>query len=107
MFQSTKCDYPNDRQARRVPVKLQVAIGTRDHAYITESVDISEFGIRINNYEGPEMSAGRRVRVLIKGIISDDYKQEQFTTMYIARTFGRQVALTFRQELIAHSQIHN
>ena len=89
------------RRGGRVPARLQVAIGTENHAYLTKSVDISETGILIDNYNGTELSVGMRVRVLIKGVIADDDTDEQFTTMYVARLNDDQLALTFDEQLVA------
>ena len=97
--------YLGTRQANRAPVRLSLSIGTRDHAYLAESVDISETGILIDHYTGPELGVGMRVRALIRGIISDADSNEQLTTMYVARCMGRQVAFTFFREQSSKTRV--
>ena len=82
------------RTARRVPVRLQVAIGTNDRAFLAESIDISESGILMENYSGPALTEGRRVHVLVQGIVCDS-EDDQFLTMLVARCTKGRVALAF------------
>ncbi len=87
-----KSDIDKSR-AERVPVRLQVVIGD----YVAKSVNISETGVLINNYEGPELSEGDTVRVLIEGIISDDDSGYELAYMYVVRIQGTQLALSFSE----------
>lgn len=85
------------RRATRVEVGLPVAIGTKGRAYLTRSIDISETGILVSVDHASNFKAGDRVRVLIKGILSDSGRNEQLMTMRVVRVDGDrdEVALRF------------
>ena len=82
------------RTAKRVPVHLQVAIGTNDTAYLADCVDISETGLLMENYAGPKLCEGKMVHVLVQGIVCDS-DEDQFLNMMVARCTGNLVALAF------------
>jgi len=92
---------PDRRVASRVCARLEVAIGTRGHACITKSVNISESGILVEGYQGQELEVGEKVRVLIRGVVSDKDRRDEFMTMYVARAEDGHLALTFDKDLIA------
>ena len=81
------------RNAGRVPVRLLVVVGD----FVAKSANISETGVLINNYEGPELSEGDTVRVLIEGILSDDDSGYGLAYMYVVRIQGTQLALAFSE----------
>ncbi len=87
-----KSDIDKSR-AERVPVRLQVVVGD----YVAKSADISESGVLINNYEGPELSEGDTVRVLIEGILSDDDSGYELAYMHVVRVHDTQLALSFSE----------
>ena len=83
------------RKAERVPVRLQVAIAQKDCAYLAESVDISENGILVENYRGPDVYEGEKLFAFIKGIIADNDAGDDLCSLYVARAGGSRLALTF------------
>ena len=83
------------RKAERVPVRLQVAIAQKDCAYLAQSVDISENGILIENYSGPEVSEGDKLFAFIKGIIADEDAGDGLCSLFVARAWGTRLALSF------------
>ena len=91
-----KSDIDKSR-AERVPVRLQVVVGD----YVAKSANISESGVLINNYDGPELSEGDTVRVLIEGIISDDDSGYELAYMYVVRIHATQLALSFSESAAA------
>lgn len=91
-----------EKRAMRLPVKLEIAIGMKNHACITQSVNVSNTGVLVDNYEGPRLKTGDKVSVLIKGVLPNNNDREQLNKMYVAWAVGSQVALTFDSELITH-----
>jgi len=83
------------RRARRVPIKLRMSIALKGHANMAESVDISESGVLVENYGGPELRRGKEVHATIKGVISDGDTIGQIVTMYVAWVADKRVAFTF------------
>lgn len=81
------------RGAKRVSVGLSVAIGTKGRAYITRSIDISETGLLVALDEKSTLEVGNKVRILIKGILSDNGSGEQLLSAKVTRVNDRQVAL--------------
>lgn len=86
--------YDSGRSASRVRVKLRVAVAMRQCAFLAETVDISETGILIDNYDGPPLDFGCRVGIMIRGIISDE-QADEFWLMRVARCAGARLALSF------------
>ena len=74
---------------------LRVAIDSKDAAYLAESVDISETGVLVENYDGPKLRKGKKVRVIIQGVVADEDTDDDYSDMYVARVAGKRVAFTF------------
>lgn len=89
------------RNNGRVPVKLRVAIATKNCSYLAESADISETGMLVQNYYGPRLSKGKKVFAIVRGVISDADDDGGISTWYVARVDSRTMALTFSPELAA------
>lgn len=86
------CD--SGRSASRVRVKLRVAVALRQCAFLAETIDVSETGILIDNYGGPPLEFGRRVGIMIRGILSDE-QADEFWLMRVMRGDGARLALSF------------
>ena len=89
---------PGKRRAERVPVKLRVAIDSKDAAYLTESVDISETGVLVENYDGPKLRKGKKVRVIIQGVVADEDTQKAVRALHRVFFSGRPTAAASRKE---------
>ena len=88
------------REARchgRVEVRLPVALVLDSAAtYVARTENVSESGMLLSNYKGPELSPGRLVALHITGILSDgvDTGDETYL-MRIVRHCGDTVAMRF------------
>lgn len=88
------------RDKRRVPVNLRVAVVLgRDTAYMARSVDVSEGGIRLEDYTGPPLRKDRLVMLSIRGVISDATEDEvPHYLVRVVRHKGSELALRFVSE---------
>ena len=60
------------------------------------TLDISEGGLLLSGYHGPEIQAGTRVSVVVKGIISDEITSDgDQLVMEVVRSEGDRLALRF------------
>lgn len=85
------------RRLARVRVSLPAEIIIDQNLAIESStLDISEGGLLLSGYHGPEILPGTRVGVVVKGIISDASAEEgdQFA-MEVVRSEGDRLALRF------------
>lgn len=83
------------RQVERVNVKLRITLLLPDAIYDTESVDVSETGLLLTAYDGPPLTVGEEINVLIRGIVADGEINEQEAEMKVVRADDRLIALTF------------
>lgn len=85
------------RRFRRVPVRLRVAVVLdRETACLAHTVDMSEGGMLVEDYHGPELARGRLVGVNLRGVLDDhgDADNEPYL-MRVVRQHGERVALRF------------
>lgn len=85
------------RRLARVRVSLPAEIIIDQNLAIESStLDISESGLLLSGYHGPEILPGTRVSVVVRGIISDDVSSDddQFV-MEVVRSEGDLLALRF------------
>lgn len=87
------------RRFGRVEVRLLVAVVLdRASAYVARTENVSEGGILLSNYHGPELGPGRLVALHITGILSDaDDTGDEHYLMRIVRHCGDTLALRFSE----------
>ncbi len=84
------------RKYRRVSVNLKVAIPGKNHTYPAQAINISEGGLLICGYQGPELSMDDEIQLHIDGILSDNKASKVDTyTMKIIRLEGKEIGLKF------------
>lgn len=86
------------RSHRRVSVGLSATVVlSREEVYLAQTVDMSEGGIRLEQYFGPQLKEGRLIGVNVHGIVtgSDDGSTEESFLMRVVRCAEDQLALHF------------
>lgn len=97
--QTHTADLPHDgRRHRRVDVRLPAAVVVnRANAYIARTANISESGVLLSDYRGPELARGRLVGLSLAGVLSDAGDGEQHYMARIVRYCGDTLALRFAE----------
>lgn len=87
------------RRFRRVEVGLRVALQlARDTACLARTANISEGGMLLVDYHGPQLAAGRLVGVNLRGVLSDGGEDDSdHYLMRVVRHHGERVALRFSE----------
>ena len=89
------------RTHRRVKVGLSATVVlSREEVYLAHTIDVSEGGIKLEHYFGPQLKEGRLVGVNVHGIVTgseSDDGNENFL-MRVVRCDGDQLALHFVNE---------
>ena len=90
----------NARGYRRVDVRLKVAIVLdRETACIARTLNLSEGGMLLCDYNGPPLVRGRLVGVNLRGVLSDsDTPDADHFLMRVVRQRGDIVALRFAED---------
>jgi hypothetical protein len=89
---------PEDlRGHRRVDVRLRVALRlNRETACIARTRNISEGGMLLCDYSGPQLDSGRLVGINLRGVLSDgDDGDGEHYLMRVVRHLDDAVALRF------------
>lgn len=92
---------PESRRVhRRVSVNLRVAVVLgKDTAYLGHTQNMSESGLLINDYNGPELQRGRLVGVNLRGVVGDNADDDSHQyLMRVVRHSGNELALRFASE---------
>ena len=90
----------NLRSHRRVEARLRVAvILDRETACIAHTVNLSEGGMLLAEYHGPQLQRGRLVGLSMRGIVTDrEESDSDHYFMRVVRQRGDSVALRFATE---------
>jgi PilZ domain len=85
------------RQHRRVEVRLAVTVVLDRHAkFEAFTCNVSEGGMLLSEYRGPQLPVGRLVGLNMGGVISDTRTGEaERYLMHVVRHEGEQLALRF------------
>ena len=85
------------RAHKRVGVKLRVAVVLgRDTAYLAHTHNMSESGVLINDFSGPQLCKGRLVGLNLRGVVGDNADDEsQQYLMRVVRHDSGELALRF------------
>lgn len=89
------------RAHRRVQVRLGVDIVLgRDSTCIGYTENMSESGVLVKDFDGPQLKKGRLVGMNMRGVLSDanEGEAEQYL-MRVVRHSGSELALRFVSEL--------
>ena len=90
----------NLRQFRRVIVRLRVAVVLdRETACIAHTLNVSEGGMLLGDYHGPQLSCARLVGISLRGVLSDSEDPDaEHYLMRVVRHAGDVVALRFASD---------
>lgn len=98
---SDKEEESESRSYRRVNVGLSATVVlSREEVYMAQTVDLSEGGIKLEQYFGPPLKEGRLIGVNVDGIVtgSDDGNGEESFLMRVVRCVEDQLALHFVED---------
>lgn len=90
----------NLRGHRRVDARLKVALLLdRETACIARTLNLSEGGMLLGDYHGPQLARGRLIGVNLRGVVSDSEEPDaDHFLMRVVRHRGEIVALRFAEE---------
>ena len=89
------------RRHRRVDVRLSVTVVLdRNSIFEARTLNVSEGGMLLGEYRGPELAPGRLIGLNMGGVISDaDNDNAERYLMRVVRQTGETLALRFAGEI--------
>ena len=92
---------PELRRHRRVDVRLSVTVVLdRNSIFEARTRNVSEGGMLLGEYRGPELAPGRLIGLNMGGVISDaDNDNAERYLMRVVRQAGETLALRFAGEI--------
>lgn len=96
MPQQSQVTMQDSRRFNRVNVQLAVAVRrSNSEVFLTQSLDISEGGVLLQNTGDCPLEAGELVKVHIDGILGEDNNQMILHSMRVIRVGVEKIALEF------------
>ncbi len=92
---------PDLRRHRRVEVRLSVTVVLdRNAIFEARTCNVSEGGMLLGEYRGPELAPGRLIGLNMGGVLSDaDNDNAERYLMRVVRQTGETLALRFAGEI--------